>query len=76
MFENKLIKGIHVSRYIASWRNVGGRLDYDENGSSSFYKWLLSLGLTVDDAKYIKHFALNGKFELENSAGKFLSEQH
>ena len=71
MFENKLINGIHASRYIASWRNAGGQLYYVEE-VNHFYKWLLTLGLTEDEAKYVRHLATNGKLELENSAEKFI----
>ena len=73
MFENKLINDIHASRYIASWVRSGGDLQYDDN--RNFYKWLLSIGLTEDDARYVKRLAENGKLELENNAKKFLSEQ-
>ena len=75
MFTNNKIKDIHESRYIASWLNAGGRLDYGE-GEGSFYKWLLSLGLTGNEAAHIRHLALNGKLELENNAREYLDKQH
>lgn len=73
MFENKTINGIHASRYIASWTNAGGELYYGEE-VNYFYKWLLTIGLTEEEAKYVKHLATNGKLELENSAEKFIDE--
>ena len=74
MFENKLINGIHAMRYIMSWVREGGQLctggDIDD-----FNEWLLSLGLSEDDADYIKYLATNGKLELETSAMKFLNKR-
>lgn len=74
MFENKLINGIHATRYIMSWVREGGQLctggDIDD-----FNEWLLSLGLSEDDADYIKYLATNGKLELETSAMKFLNKR-
>lgn len=73
MFENKLINGIHASRYIASWVIAGGSLYYGED-INDFYKWLLSMDLTEDEAKHIKRLAENGKLELEIRAEKFIKE--
>lgn len=73
MFENKLINGIHASRYIASWVRAGGELYYGED-ISNFYKWLLSMDITEDEAKHIKRLAENGKLELETRAEKFIKE--
>ena len=70
MFENKLINGIHASRYIASWVRSGGDLHWDDN--RNFYKWLLAMGLSKEDALHVKRLAENGKLELENSAKKFI----
>lgn len=72
MFENKLIRNIHVSRYIASWMNVGGSV-----GSIGFELWLERLlidgeHLTEDEIRYIRNFARNGKMELETNAKLFL----
>ena len=72
MFENKLINGVYASRYIASWLRSGGELRYDSN--RNFYKWLLSIGLTKDEAQYIKRLAENGKLELEIQAKQFISK--
>lgn len=73
MFENKFIKGIHVSRYIASWLNVGGSIR-----SLGFELWLERLlingeHLTEDEIRYIRNFARNGKLELETNAKLFLN---
>lgn len=74
MFENKAINGyIYETRFIASWINVGGQLRY-LNDIDNFHKWLLSLGLTKDEADHIKMLATNGKLELETSARKFLND--
>lgn len=73
MFENKSINGIHASRYIASWVRAGGALYYGED-IHNFYKWLLSLDITEDEAKHIKRLAENGKLELEVSAEAFIKE--
>lgn len=72
MFENKLIRNIHVSRYIASWVKVGGSVD-----SLGFELWLERLlidgeHLTEDEIMYIRNFARNGKLELETNAKLFL----
>ncbi len=86
-FENRLIKGIHVSRYIASWYNVGGtRVRYFNKTEpthrrieTTFADWLRTLiingeHLTEDEVRYITNFAENGKLELEHSAEKFLEK--
>jgi hypothetical protein len=54
-----------------SWIREGGQLRYRRD-VDNFYKWLLSLGLTEDDARHIKNLATNGKLELETSARAFL----
>ena len=75
MFNNNIVRGIHESRYIASWLNEGGEIYYGK-GEGSFYQWLLSLGLTEEEAIHIRNLALNGKLELENSARKFMDKNH
>lgn len=76
MFENRVINGyIYETRFIASWIREGGQLQYGED-IDNFYKWLLSLGLSENEAKHIKFLATNGKLELEMSAKKFLNEHH
>lgn len=76
MFENKLIKDIHVSRYIASWHVAGGHLGTSEKGRFDFAKWLESLGLTDEEVAYIYNYATNGKLELENSVRVFLRDKY
>ena len=72
-FENVLINGIHVSRYIASWtkasRHAGKPVYFDE----LFMQWLKEeAGLSDDEARTIRNFANNGKLELETNAGRFI----
>ena len=75
MFENRVINGReYESRFIASWVREGGGLRYRED-VNDFYNWLISLGLTEEQAKHIKFLATNGKLELENSARKFLNKR-
>lgn len=72
-FENKIINGIHVSRYVASWSNVSG-------GKYRFFffeDWLRQLvingrSLTEDEIRYIYNYATNGKLELEANARTFI----
>ena len=72
MFTNKPINGYtYATRFIASWVREGGKLRTKED-IDNFYKWLLSLDLTKEDADDIKFLATNGKMELEYSARKFL----
>ena len=70
MFENKVINGIHVSRYIASWTRAGGTLD--RKGITAFLTWLKFMGLSEEDARYIRNFAENGKLELQEHAKIFM----
>lgn len=73
MLENTYFNGIHATRYIASWLQVGGMLrtgeDYD-----NFRNWLLSLNLTEGSASYILELAWMGKLELERDARDFLKK--
>ena len=84
-FENKLIKGIHTSRYIASWYKVGGTMKKYVNKTdpnkrrieSHFADWLRTLvingeHLTREEIDHICRLAENGKLELQESAKKFL----
>lgn len=73
MFENKKFNDVYTSRYIASWINAGGNLYYVED-VDNFHKWLLSVGLTEEEAAHIVFLATNGKLELEKNAEKFISE--
>ena len=75
MFENKIINGIHVTRYIASWIRSGGNLDSRKEGIDDFSNWLASLGVSDEDIDHIRFIATNGKFELERSAKQFLANK-
>lgn len=68
MLENKLIKGIHASRYIASWKNAWG-----PTKGLRFTDWLRQLDfdgekLSDDEVEYINNMRMMGKFELEKNA--------
>lgn len=75
MLENKktTVGGIHYSRYIESWRNVGGFCDRGEY----FDEWLKSEGLTDEEIHDIHELCIcAGKFELEQSAKPFAEKQN
>lgn len=62
---------VRVSRYIASWRNMGGQFYADE-----FFKdWLRSEGLTEREVDHVYWMAICGKMELERSAEPFVKAQ-
>lgn len=67
-FENVIVKGVHASRYIASWVKAGGGTKYFDG----LREWLESLGVSEDEAAHIYNFARCGKLELETSAKAFL----
>ena len=74
MFENRIIEGIHISRFVASWVKEGGKLNF------TFKEWLGTLTinerkLTNDEIREIYDFATNGKLELEILASKFLNNK-
>lgn len=76
MFENKLIKDIHCSRYVASYVRSGGSLSSRE--AWRFKGWLKSLvingeNLSDDEVRYIYNYGTNGKLELEENAARFLA---
>ena len=73
-FENRVIKGVHASRYIASWANKGGTFQWPDD-RWLFIKWLLSIGVEKDDATFIANLAQDGKLELEESAKEFLANE-
>ena len=75
MFENKLINGVHKTRYIVSWLKAGGSLHYGED-IDNFRDWLLSLNLAEDEVQDIVYLATNGKLELESSAKTFINKIH
>lgn len=75
-FENKVIRGIHVSRYIASWRKATWETEAIER-QSDFPKWLSHLiidgePLLPEEIRFIRNFAENGKMELEQNAKDYL----
>ena len=71
MFQNRKIKGVHISRYCASWIKAGGqRFDH------YFIEWLKGLKidgehLTFNEICDIRNYAQNGRLELETSARNF-----
>ena len=71
MFKNNVVKGIHESRFIASWVNAGGKLS-NRKDVNDFEDWLTSLGLSQDEVQRISYLATNGKLEMETSAKAFL----
>ena len=70
MLENKKHNGIHYSRYIASWRNMGGQY-FDKE----FIEWLISEGFTDDEARDVREMAMCGKMELETNAKMFINKE-
>ena len=83
MLENKVIRGIHASRFIASWAVSGGTLlghTYKrtiEGGVYDFKDWLQSLEinsskLSDEEVYYILDMARNGKLEFQESAKLFI----
>ena len=74
MLENKLVKGVHSSRYIASWVRSGGRLSKLE-GTDDFDGWLKSLGISDKEIDDIRELATCGRLELESSAKNYLAKK-
>ena len=73
-FENFIVQDYtYASRFIASWLREGGNLrsggDY-----KLFREWLVSIGVTPENAKRVSFLAENGKLELEEMAKRFLKE--
>lgn len=68
MLENKKFNGVHYSRYIASWHNVGEHYFEEE-----FLDWLKSLGMSEEEARDVREMAMMGKLELEIDAKRFLT---
>ena len=73
-FENFVVQDYtYASRFIASWLREGGNLrrggDY-----KLFREWLVSIGVTPENAKRISFLAENGKLELEEMAKRFLKK--
>ena len=71
MLENGKLNGIHYSRYVASWRNVGGYLDYPDD-EPGFSEWLKTFGATDEQVRDICEMAMCGKMELEMDARKYM----
>ena len=69
-YNGRTTQGVHFSRYIASWLNVGGK-----SFGSDFKQWLKSEGLTDQEIRDITDMATNGKMELEWDASEFLSKR-
>ena len=63
-------QGIHYSRYIASWLNVGEKY-FDEE----FAEWLKANGCTDNEISDITVMATCGKMELQMNAEQFLKER-
>ena len=72
-FENKSIRGIYATRFLASWLKMGGMLCTGKD-VDNFRSWLLSLGLNSDEVWTIMYLATNGKMELEVNAKTFLKK--
>lgn len=75
MFENKQIRGVYATRFIASWLREGGKLqnggDYNE-----FRRWLKSMDLNSEEVNDIAFLAMNGRLELETDARNYLKEHN
>ena len=72
MLENTKVNGIHASRYIASWVNVGGEF-IGAWEDSLFSRWLRTVGVTnEEDIHDMWELATCGKFELERAAERYL----
>lgn len=74
MFENKLThNGIRYSRYIASWKRMGGKI----YRGGLFERWLREKEqLNEEEISDILHMAECGKLELENSAKMFMEDNN
>ena len=77
MLENEIIKGIYISRYVASWCKFR-TLKINDDGVL-FRKWLKNLiidgeHLTDEEIKRIWHFASTGKLELQLDAEVFIEQ--
>lgn len=77
-YENRKIKGIYKSRYVASWINEGGSMLYID----AFRGWLETLEingekLSPEEIDEIDQYGHSGKSELEWAAKEYLSlESH
>ena len=73
MWENREVNGILMSRYIASWLNVGGTITYGHK--TAWYRWLESMDIPEETIWDMTNLAICGKLELENSAKEFLEKE-
>lgn len=78
MFENKEWEGIHYSRFIASWMNVGGVI---KRNGDEFRSWLMQMTINGKHmpeqvAWDIYNLAANGKLELESNARIYLKAKN
>lgn len=74
-FENTIIHGIHISRYIASWYIAGGGQLKGRRNVTMFKNWLRHLGLDEDEVMAVFMFATNGKLELQDNAKEFIASE-
>lgn len=81
-FENKLVNGIHATRYVASYVNAGGKITGLPRYDSDFIHWLKQLvvnGRKLTDEEISEIYAVaqmlkNGKLELESNARAWIKE--
>lgn len=75
MFENRIIKGIHVSRYVASWWKIVRKSGRTDVFIDEWLKQLIIDGepLTDEEVMFITNFSMNGKLELEANVRNFIS---
>jgi len=78
MFENKIIRGIHATRYIMSWVKSCGELKMNSR-NRNFENWLRQLVingslLNEDEIDCITDIARSGKLELEMDAKGYKKE--
>lgn len=84
-FENKIIRNMYASQYIAAWYNIGGKnnryyVKNDARSHSDFKDWLESLiidgeHLTDDEIRYIDNLRSCGRLELEEHAKRFINSR-
>jgi len=73
-FENDTVRGIHYSRFVASWVKICRWNKVMPYFNEEFMDWLKSLGLPERDIINIRDMADDGKLELELSVEKYLKE--
>lgn len=84
IFENRKIKGIHKSRYVASWINANGIVNHPKvkkgRGPKHFSSWLMTLKingerLSEEEIEELTNYYCGGKMELERAAVKYLQSK-